>query len=160
MESDQPDLTLITFKLCVKAWQARNDMIQRCRGKPNHKTKWYKDKGIKVCQRWIDTADNFFLDMGLPPSLSHSLDRINSNGDYEPSNCRWATAEEQTNNRGCCIFLEHDGKRMTAPQWARFLNVSKDALTSRLDRGWSVYQTLTKPFKKYRPRKKAEPRLS
>jgi hypothetical protein len=72
-------------------------MLQRCFN-PNHKDyRYYGGRGITVCERWLDFV-NFLADMGEPPP-GLSLDRINVNGDYEPGNCRWATASEQVRNR-------------------------------------------------------------
>lgn len=74
-------------------------MILRCYNPLDKSYKNYGGRGIKVCQRWLESFDTFILDMGNRKSPKHSLDRINNDGNYEPSNCRWATRTEQSNNQ-------------------------------------------------------------
>lgn len=69
-------------------------MIQRCINPKVPSYRHYGGRGIKVCDRWM-VFDNFYKDIGPRPSPKHSLDRINNNGNYEPGNCRWATARQQ-----------------------------------------------------------------
>ncbi len=74
-------------------------MKQRCSNKNSQEYFRYGAKGVAVCERWANSFENFIKDMGRRPSDNHSIDRINPFGNYEPSNCRWATAYEQTHNR-------------------------------------------------------------
>jgi hypothetical protein len=77
-------------------WQALKD---RCYSKGTKYYKYYGGRGITVCDRWVDSFENFLADMGTRPSSKHSIDRIDVNGNYEPSNCRWATHCTQAINK-------------------------------------------------------------
>lgn len=74
-------------------------MIERCENAANDSFEYYGGRGIKVCKRWRASFPAFLADMGRKPTPGHSLDRINNDGDYKPSNCRWSTASVQNNNR-------------------------------------------------------------
>lgn len=73
-------------------------MRQRCLNRKNKKYASYGGRGIKVCDRW-SSFDLFYKDMGARPSARHSIERVDNDGNYEPSNCRWATASEQRKNQ-------------------------------------------------------------
>lgn len=73
-------------------------MLKRCYNKNNNVYQYYGARGIKVCDRWLESFENFYEDMGDRPSSNHSLDRINNDGNYEPSNCKWSTQSEQVIN--------------------------------------------------------------
>lgn len=75
------------------------NMINRCYNKKTKGYKYYGERGIKVCDSWLLNFEYFFKDMGFRPSDKHSIDRIDVNGNYEKSNCRWATKKEQIKNR-------------------------------------------------------------
>lgn len=84
------------------------NMLQRCN---NPKSSFYKDyggRGVSVCERW-HTFEIFFSDMGSRPSSKHSIDRIDVNGNYEPANCRWTTADVQASNKRPRVFVGKGG---------------------------------------------------
>lgn len=78
------------------AWYS---LIQRCTNQNNPRYPSYGGRGIEVCERWQNSFIDFYDDMGPRPSKNHSIDRINNDGNYEPSNCRWTTRKVQQNNR-------------------------------------------------------------
>lgn len=96
----------------------------------------YGARGIAVCDRWSN-FENFLADMGERPA-GKSIDRIDSNGNYEPGNCRWSTMVEQQNNRRRNILIEHDGSIKTATQIAREYGIKPNVFIARLKRGWSL----------------------
>jgi hypothetical protein len=103
----------------------------------------YIGRGISVCERWSSSFVNFLADMGPRPSPRHTLDRIDNDGNYEPGNCRWATADVQRRNSRLAVYLEHDGRRLCITDWAAALGVSPNRIRSRLKRGKSVAEALS-----------------
>ena len=120
------------------SWAA---MKFRCLNEHHVAYKSYGGRGITICQRWHDSFENFLEDMGERP-LGYSLDRIDPDGNYEPGNCRWATARIQGNNRRSNRFLNSDGITLTLSEWADVTALKKSTIRERLKRGWSLEQAL------------------
>lgn len=124
-----------------KSWAS---MKERCL---NSKSKDYSDyggRGIKVCERWMNSYESFLADMGRKPTPKHSIDRYpNNDGNYEPTNCRWATMKEQSNNRRSNHCLTHEGQTHSISTWAEIKGIGKTTIRERLRRGWAVHAALT-----------------
>ena len=119
-----------------KAW---GSMKERCLNKKHKSYHNYGGRGIRVCDRWIVSFENFLSDMGERPSSKHSLDRFpNNNGDYEPSNCRWATMLEQSINRRTNTYIEYNGNRFTHSKWANILKIDPRNFNGHLKRWKSL----------------------
>lgn len=130
-------------------WRSWSGMRQRCRpGDKDYAN--YGGRGIVVCDRWTESFENFYADMGPKPSPRHSLDRIDVNGHYEPGNCRWATASEQALNRRTSVMVEFRGEALPLKEWAQRTGIEYNLLSQRLSRGWSIEKALTVDPKAYR----------
>lgn len=130
-------------------WQT---MKQRC---VNHNHKNYKNYGgrnIKVCDEWLCDFQLFYywaICNGYKKGLT--LDRINVNGDYEPTNCRWVTQLEQQNNRRNNILIEYKGDTKTLSQWGRKLGINVTTLYKRIFiNNWDIEKSFTTPVRKYK----------
>lgn len=123
------------------------NMLTRCRNPKATQYAGYGGRGIRVCERWL-VYENFLADMGEQPT-GHTIERIDNEGHYEPGNCRWATREEQANNRRSSRVLEHGGRRETIARWARLSGIDARTIFQRLRRGWPVHRALTVDPKEY-----------
>lgn len=113
-----------------RAWVA---MKSRCYDSNQEAFKNWGGRGITVCDRWRESFENFLEDMGPRPSPKHSIDRYpDNNGNYEPTNCRWATAKEQGRNRRDNHLVTFDGKTLTVVEWSEITGIPHRTLVERL----------------------------
>lgn len=126
----------------TKEYDTWQHILGRCADKtdPN-----YGGRGVKVCQRWLESFEAFLADVGPAPSPSHTIERVETDGDYEPGNCRWATVQEQNRNKRTNRPLTYNGRTLLPVEWAELLGWKADMIYMRLHRGWSVERTLSTP---------------
>jgi hypothetical protein len=131
----------MSFSREYRSWES---MLNRCEKTNDKEYPMWGGRGIKVCERWHD-FNNFYADMGTRPK-GMTLDRIDNNGDYEPSNCRWATAKTQSNNRRSNTLITYKGRTQTLQQWADETGIYSGTISMRINHyGWSVEKALTTP---------------
>ena len=129
-------------------------MKQRCFDKNHTYYERYGGRGIKICKEWKNDFmcfHNWAMSNGYQDNLT--IDRIDNNGDYEPSNCRWITLQEQCNNRSTSKLITYKNETHSIADWARKLGTSRNVIWYRLSKGWSIEKTLTTPIRQ----KKKEP---
>jgi hypothetical protein len=125
-------------KTYTKEYNTFRGMLERCSNKNHRAYKNYGARGITVCDRWLNSFENFLEDMGEKPSSKHSLDRIDNNGNYEPSNCRWVDNKTQSTNQRTNLKIKYKGETKCLSRWAKHLNIKYNTLYARIKRGWSV----------------------
>lgn len=121
-------------------------MKNRCSNPNNPDYFRYGARGIKVCDRWAESFEAFFEDMGPRPPKT-TLDRKDVNGVYEKSNCRWSDDFEQCNNKRNNTYLTFNGQTLTQKQWCNKFNLKVSTIHNRLLSGMSVEEALTKPVR-------------
>ncbi len=139
-----------------KEWRIWAGMKNRCYNETVRGYQNYGGRGIVVCDRWL-TGDGvrggfecFYSDIGPRPSPSHSIDRINNDGNYEPGNCRWATTAEQSINTRTIPRIEWRGWTLSAHEWAAATGIPASQIEKRIGRGWSADRALTQPLRRSR----------
>lgn len=139
-----------------KSWIA---MRVRCGYDKSPSYERYGAAGIVVCDRWLNSFENFYADMGPKPSETHTIERVDNSRGYEPGNCIWATPSEQAKNRKTTHWITHDGKTLCIKDWAALTGISRRTIHTRLSVGWSTADALTKPIG-WCPRRKVVLKLS
>jgi hypothetical protein len=128
-----------------RVWQG---IWARCTNPRNKHFDRYGGRGIRVCERW-QAFEAFFADMGARPA-GLTLDRIDNDGDYEPSNCRWASYDVQARNRSSTIFVEISGESLPVVDAARKAGIPAPTVYNRIRSGWPRHRWLEPSRTKYR----------
>lgn len=123
-------------------YRSWSGMTARCTRPSSNRFDSYAGRGITICARWQD-FESFLADMGPSPSPEHSIERIDNDGDYEPGNCRWATAKEQARNRRDTRLVNWRGKTLCLAECAEALGVNYKALWKSAKRhNWNIESAL------------------
>lgn len=123
------------------------DMKQRCYNPKNKAYKNYGARGITVCEKWLNSFEQFLEDMNIMPINKYSIDRINVNKEYCKENCRWADINEQSNNKRNSYFIVFNGIKKTLTQWSKEFNIKPHTIKGRIKRGWSLDKVFYTPVK-------------
>lgn len=133
----------------VKEYRAWRNMINRCEYPNARRFDRYGGRGIRICSRWRKSFEAFLRDVGRAPTPSHTIGRIDNNGNYEPGNVEWQTRSEQMNNMASNRVLKYNGESRTLTQWANRIDISENILWHRIfSLKWSVRKSLTVPVRK------------
>lgn len=133
----------------TRLYKIYKHMKERCYSPKDINYKNYGKKGICVCQEWLDDFiifQKWALSNGYSDKLT--IDRINVNGNYEPSNCRWIDIKTQQRNRSNNRILEYKGEKKTITEWAEIVGLKYRNLYYRLNNGYSIEEALEKPKRK------------
>lgn len=115
----------------IREYQTWKNMLRRCYDEECDHYKYYGKVGIRVCDRWIESFDNFMEDMGERPE-GMSIDRIDLRGDYRPENCRWADSITQANNKSNVRRFWYKGEFLTIPELSRKYGLKQGTIRSRI----------------------------
>lgn len=128
-----------------------NTMKQRCSNPKAISFPRYGNRGISVCEDW-DKSFESFRDWAMANGYSDHLtiDRIDNDGNYEPSNCRWVTNKEQQNHTSYTRLFSYDGETLSIMQWAEKTGIHPNMLYKRINRGWNIEKAIkTKSLRKW-----------
>jgi hypothetical protein len=124
-------------------------MVSRCTNKSNKDYKNYGGRGIQVCDLWKDSFETFLMQMGPRPSVYHSLERLDVNGNYEAGNVTWATVAEQSVNKRSTVRITIEGETKAVSEWAEDPRcvVTAKVVYKRIERGWDPVKAVLTPTK-------------
>lgn len=127
-------------------------MRSRCNDPANPDYLLYGGRGIRVCKEWENSFEKFFAHVGKRPAAGYTIDRKNTDDNYEPGNVRWATAVQQQNNRRNNVELNLNGEKITYKQAASISSVTRKAIAYRLSKGWTLEDAIKTPDTRGNPR--------
>lgn len=131
-------------------YMAWSKMKDRCYNKNDNAYFRYGKRGIIVCESWLISFENFIKDMGIKPTSGHSIERIDNNGNYEQSNCRWATKTDQARNRRSNVLVTYNGETHCIREWEDILGFKLGVISNRITRyKWPIERALTEPKRSY-----------
>lgn len=122
------------------------NMKTRCYNPNGRHYHRYGGRGIRICNEWRNNFKSFYdwsMENGYEPGLT--IDRIDNDGNYEPSNCRWTTSKKQGNNTRRCIFITINGETKTLTEWCESIGINYRTVQDRRKRGWSIEEALFTP---------------
>lgn len=128
-----------------------SSMKRRCNLKTSNKEDYilYAGRGIIVCDRWLNSFENFIEDMGMKPTPKHSIDRIDNNKGYYKENCRWATNKQQSRNKRNNFYVAYNNETKTLTEWCEILNLNYKTIRNRLKISkWDVKKAFETPISK------------
>lgn len=125
-----------------RVWQG---ILQRCCNPNEPNFKHYGARGIQVCDRWFESFESFYEDMGPRPGPKYTINRRNNDGDYTPENCHWATHGEQLQNTSRNQHIDLDGETLVLAELARRAKVDSTTMKHRIKAGWSTEDLMKDP---------------
>lgn len=134
----------------TKLYGVWRGILNRCYDIKHHAYPSYGGRSIKMCEEWKNNFENFYewaYANGYKDNERLTIDRIDNNGNYEPSNCRWVDYKTQANNTRRNVVLEFEGQRKTIAEWGDTIHIPATAIWKRIKRGWSIQDALTKPLR-------------
>ena len=142
-------------------YETWSGMIARCHTPTHKRYGYYGARGITVCDRWRGESgyEAFLADMGRKPTPKHSIERKDNNGNYEPSNCRWATRSEQMRNTRATINVTIGGETACLKEWSARVGRPYKIVHQRIKSGWDPERALREPINTRRARKPPHAKL-
>ncbi len=131
----------------TRIYRVWGGMIARCKNSNNKDYKNYGGRGISICDEWLDfmNFEAWAMENGYADELT--IDRIDVNGNYEPSNCRWIPISEQQKNRRSSVLVEYNGETHCLKEWAKITGIPYHTLHRRKQKGWSVSKMFETPLR-------------